>query len=145
LDLTGNVHIATRSEDTLIYLRLTNYDIALGTPKVLGSAGVSPYPQVCVSESGNVSVIVPRKGAGLRQLDVLTSMDKGENFVLTHVLKLATGKNTGQERIEAPSFYQSKLPVLQQVSINPDWQLLAGFLVPMDNIRLRMLYWSTFD
>ena len=137
LDPSGNVHIATRSENTLIYLRLTNYDLALGTPKVLGSAGVSPYPQVCVSESGNVSVIVPRKGSGIRQLDVLVSMDEGENFVLTHVLKLATSKNTGKERVEAPSYYQSKLPVVQQVSINPDRQLLAGFLVPMDHLRLR--------
>jgi hypothetical protein len=100
---------------------------------------------VCVSESGNVSVIVPRKGAELRQLDVLTSMDEGENFVLRHVLKLGIGKNTGQERVEAPSFYQSKLPVVQQVSINPDRQLLAGFLVPMDNLRLRMFYGSMLD
>ena len=132
LDPSGNVHIATRSENTLIYLRLSNYDMALGTPKVLGSAGVAPYPQVCVAESGNVSVIVPRKGDGIRQLDLLTSIDEGENFVLTHVLKLATRKDTGEARIEAPSFYQSKLPVVQQVSTNPDKQLLAGFLVPMD-------------
>jgi hypothetical protein len=135
LDPRGNVHIATRSENTLIYVRLTNYDVALGTPKILGSAGVSPYGQVSVAESGNVSVIVPRKGAGIRQLDVLTSMDGGENFVLTHVLKLAIGKNTGQERIEAPSLYQDKLPVIQQVSLNPNRQLLAGFLVPMDRFR----------
>ena len=145
LDPSGNVHIVTRSEDTLIYLRLTNHDIAIGTPKVLVSAGVAPYPQVCVSDSGNISVIVARKGAGIRQLDVLTSKDEGKNFILTHVLRLATGKNTGQERIEAPSLYQSKLPVLQQVSVSPNRQLLAGFLVPMDHLRLRMFYWSTLD
>jgi hypothetical protein len=144
LDRTGNVHIATRSENTLIYLRLTNYDVAPGTPKSLGSSGVSPYAQVSVAESGNVSVIVPRKGDGLRQLDVLTSMDEGKNFVLTHVLKLATGKNTGQERIDAPSLYQGKLPVVQQVSINPNAQRLAGFLVPMDRLASRVVP-STLD
>jgi hypothetical protein len=108
---------------------LTNYNIAPGTPKVLGSAGVSPYAQVSIGESGDVSVIVPRKGAGLRQLDVLTSRDEGENFSLTHVLKLAIRGDTGQQRIEAPSSYQSKLPILQQVSNDMDRQLLAVFLL----------------
>jgi hypothetical protein len=57
VDEAGNVHLATRREDGLVYARLTSQQVVIS--KTLEDQNVSPYPQVAVSGLGTVFVLFP--------------------------------------------------------------------------------------
>jgi hypothetical protein len=131
VDSSGNVHLATRREDGLVYARLTNQQVVIS--KILEDRNVSPYPQVAVSALGSVFVLFPVvEQTGVREIEVLTSTDQGAQFSHTHQLSFLPDRNRSQPRIECPAEVSDFLPILLQYSLNNTRQRLAGFLLDID-------------
>jgi hypothetical protein len=131
VDRAGNAHLATRREDGLVYARLTSQQVVIS--KTLEDQDVSPYPQVAVSGLGSVFVLFPVvEQTGIREIQVLTSTDQGQQFSHTHQLSFLPDRNRSQPRIECPAEVSDFLPVLLQYSLNNTRQKLAGFFLDID-------------
>jgi hypothetical protein len=124
VDSLGAVHIVTRSNRTMYYLKLANGDLAARTPRDLKLVGPRQYPQAAVSESGTVHLFCPVEQNGREIVHVLSSSDGGESFQNDYDLIFRPDEHLGDRRLEAPSNFSETLPVLMLY----EQYRLAGFI-----------------
>lgn len=128
VDLSGDVHIAGRSNDQLIYAKLADYAVANGTPKLLTDSPIQPYVQVSISELNDVHIIFPYRQAGKRA-EIFSSFDEGESFIHDYDLLYEPKDPLGERRLEVPSLFGNILPVVEQYSSDNETFHLAGFQI----------------
>lgn len=129
VDSKDNVHVVTRSDDKVIYFRISDYTLVDPIPKILGNG--NPYTQVSIADDDAVYVSFADTAKGFSDIVwLLKSTNGGEDFELSSSLIYRPKKDLGKARIEVPAHVDSSLPVLRQITHPDGLNGLVSFSVP---------------
>ncbi|MFO1420657.1 MAG: sialidase family protein [Candidatus Competibacteraceae bacterium] len=132
-DQKMNIHVATRENKQLLYLRFDNQTQSWDSPRILTSDASVAYMQVSVSTDNRILILYNANTI----VKVLQSTDYGGTFSLRSLLvhpsksNFPSGADFSNPRVESPSLVGSWLPVLQQFVLS-GYQSLLYYYIPLN-------------